>query len=93
LLTGLLTTDAIAPDDGLVFADAHGHDFLLPGSRGLLASGLDVVERAHRAGMRLGTWTVDDRATFGRLVEAGLDAVATNDPAMGLSAVAEHRAA
>lgn len=91
--TGLLTTDAIAPDDGLTFAIEEGHAFLLPGSRGLLRSGLDVVARAHEAGVRLGTWTVDDPATFGRLLDAGLDAVATNDPAMGLRVLAERRRA
>jgi glycerophosphoryl diester phosphodiesterase len=92
VLTGLLTTDAIGPDDGLAFVAAEGHDFLLPGSRGLLAAGLDVVHRAHAAGVRLGTWTVDDRATFERLIDAGLDAVATNDPAMGLDVVRGRRA-
>jgi glycerophosphoryl diester phosphodiesterase len=92
VLTGLLTTDAIAPEDGLAFAVAERHDFLLPGSRGLLAAGLDVVERAHEARVRLGTWTVDDRATFARLVDAGLDAIATNDPAMGLDVVRARRA-
>jgi glycerophosphoryl diester phosphodiesterase len=89
--TGLLTTDAIAPDDGLAFVVEAGHDFLLPGSRGLLRSGLDVVERAHASGVRIGTWTVDDAETFGRLLDAGLDAVATNDPAMGLAVRARPR--
>jgi glycerophosphoryl diester phosphodiesterase len=93
VMTGLLTTDAVAPDDGVAFAASQAHDFVLPGSRGLLATGLDVVDRAHAAAVRLGTWTVDDRGTFERLVGAGLDAVATNDPAMGISVVAGHRAA
>jgi glycerophosphoryl diester phosphodiesterase len=88
--TGFLTTDAIAPEDGLAFVVERGHDFLLPGSRGLLTVGLDVVERAHAAGVRLGTWTVDDRETFARLLDAGVDAVATNDPAMGVAVAAEH---
>jgi glycerophosphoryl diester phosphodiesterase len=88
--TGFLTTDAIAPKDGLAFVIEAGHDFLLPGSRGLLARGLDVVERAHAAGVRIGTWTVDDRETFARLLEHGVDAVATNDPAMGLAVASEH---
>jgi glycerophosphoryl diester phosphodiesterase len=85
VLTGLLTTDAIAPVDGIAFAAEQGHELVLPGSRGLLRAGLDVVERAHAAGVRIGTWTVDDPDTFGRLLGAGLDAVATNDPAMGLA--------
>jgi glycerophosphoryl diester phosphodiesterase len=91
VLTGLLVTDAVAPADALAFAVEHGHDFVLPGSRGLLASGLDVVERAHGAGVRFGTWTVDDPGTFDRFLDAGLDAVATNDPAMGLGVVRERR--
>jgi hypothetical protein len=33
---------------------------------------------------------VDDRETFARLLDAGVDAVATNDPAMGLAVAAEH---
>lgn len=93
VLTGFLVTDAVAPDDGLAFAVAEGHDFLLPGARGLLRSGLEVVGRAHDAGLRLGTWTVDDARTFADLLDVGLDAIATNDPAMGLSVAAEHRAA
>jgi glycerophosphoryl diester phosphodiesterase len=91
VLTGLLITDAVAPDEGLALAVAERHEFLLPGSRGLRARGLDVVERAHAAGVRLGTWTVDDASIFAALVDAGLDAVATNDPAMGLAVVAERR--
>ncbi len=91
VLTGLLTTDAIPLIDGVAFARAEGHDFVLPGSRGLLASGLDAVPAAHEAGVRVGTWTVDDPRTFGELVDAGLDAVATNDPAMGLAVLAERR--
>jgi len=93
LLTGFLTTDAVAPADGLAFAVEYGHDFLLPGVRGLRASGLDVVDRAHDAGVRFGTWTVDDEATFAMLLGAGVDAIATNDPAMGVSVVERHRAA
>jgi glycerophosphoryl diester phosphodiesterase len=89
--TGFLTTDALAPEDGLAFVLERGHQFLLPGSRGLLARGLDVVERAHAVGVRLGTWTVDDPGTFGRLLDAGVDAVATNDPAMGLAEAAARR--
>ncbi|MGZ4125203.1 MAG: glycerophosphodiester phosphodiesterase [Actinomycetota bacterium] len=91
--TGLLTTDAIAPDDGLAFVVEQGHEFLLPGSRGLIATGFDVVERAQAAGVRLGTWTIDDPATFARVIDAGVDAIATNDPAMGLDVLGGHRPA
>jgi glycerophosphoryl diester phosphodiesterase len=94
IATGFLVTDAVPPEDALAFAIGEGHGFVLPGSRGLIANGLGVVGVAHEAGVRLGTWTVDDEPTFVRLLDAGLDAVATNDPAMGLRALARaHRPA
>src|SRR5262249_40708022 len=39
-----------------------------------------TVERAHRHGAAVFTWTVDDRAVLGRVLDAGVDAVITNDP-------------
>jgi glycerophosphoryl diester phosphodiesterase len=91
IVTGLLITDAVAPDDGLAHVVEHGHDLLLPGSRGLVATGARFVERAHGARVRVGTWTVDDADRFAMLLGWGVDAVATNDPAMGLAALARHR--
>jgi glycerophosphoryl diester phosphodiesterase len=94
VVTGLLSTDAIAPADAVELAASEGHGFVLPGSRGLMAAGpQDVVRRAREARVRLGTWTIDDREVFARLLDAGLDAVATNDPAMGLAVLADRRAA
>lgn len=91
--TGLLITDAVAPDDALTHVAEHGHDLLLPGSRGLIATGRGFIDRAHGAGVRVGTWTVDDAQRFAMLLGWGLDAIATNDPAMGLEAVGRFRAA
>jgi glycerophosphoryl diester phosphodiesterase len=84
LPTGFLSTQPVDPDTALEHVLDAGHEFVFPGYRTLLPAGPAFVERAHRAGIRVGTWTVDDRETFGRLLDWGVDAVATNDPAIGL---------
>ncbi len=84
LPTGFLSTQAVDPDTALTHVLDAGHEFVFPGHRALVPAGPAFVERAHRAGVRVGTWTVDDRETFGRLLDWEVDAVATNHPAMGL---------
>jgi len=39
------------------------------------------MKRAHQWGVRVNVWTVDDPAEARRLVELGVDAIITNDPA------------
>ncbi|MFN8684362.1 MAG: glycerophosphodiester phosphodiesterase [Acidobacteriota bacterium] len=39
------------------------------------------VERAHGAGMKVVAWTANDEKTWAALVEAGVDAIITDDPA------------
>jgi glycerophosphoryl diester phosphodiesterase len=41
-----------------------------------------AVERAHRAGAAVWTWTVDDPVELARVEAAGVDAVITNDPSL-----------
>ena len=89
LPTGFLFTRAVDPDAALAHALDAGHEFVFPGHRALVPAGPAFVERAHRAGVRVGTWTVDDRETFGFLLDWGVDAVASNDPAMGLEVLAD----
>jgi glycerophosphoryl diester phosphodiesterase len=84
LPTGFLFTRAVDPDAALALVLDAGHEFVFPGHEALVSAGPAFIERAHRAEVRVGTWTVDDRATFGRMLDWGVDAVATNDPAMGL---------
>ena len=84
LPTGFLFTRAVDPDAALALALDAGHEFVFLGHEALVSAGPAFIERAHRAGVRVGTWTVDDRETFGRMLDWGVDAVATNDPAMGL---------
>lgn len=79
--TGLLTVDRVDPRLALAHAVEAGHGMVLPQSGALLGAGAEFVAEAHAAGIRVGTWTVDDPETLRRLFERGVDAVATNDPA------------
>lgn len=40
----------------------------------------DMVERAHRAGLKVIPWTVDDRPTMEKLIEDGVDGLITDHP-------------
>ena len=91
IATGFLVTDAVDPDSALALAVKARHEFVLPGHRGLIAAGPGFVSRAHEAGVRVGTWTVDDPATVRMLFDWDVDAVASNDPAMALRVLAERR--
>jgi glycerophosphoryl diester phosphodiesterase len=91
LTTGFLTTHHVDVREALAHAVEVGHDFVLPGTQGLVPAGSAFVEEAHAAGVRVGTWTVDDAATLTELLDAGVDAIASNDPGMALAVVAARR--
>jgi glycerophosphoryl diester phosphodiesterase len=78
--TGLLAVQAMPVVDALRLATEGGHGWVLPAARSVLEGGRDLVAAAHGAGLRLGTWIVDDPDEAARLTSWGLDAVATNDP-------------
>jgi glycerophosphoryl diester phosphodiesterase len=84
LQTGFLTTAAIDPMAALVYATSKGHPFVLPQAPAIYDAGESFVTRAHQAGVRVGTWTVDDPDAVDRLFSWGVDAVATNDPEMAV---------
>lgn len=83
--TGILTPDLVEPHDALAHVVAAGHDFVLPGSSALLPAGEAFVAEAHTAGVRVGTWTVDDPSTLRTLLTWGVDAIASNDPETALA--------
>ncbi len=89
--TGFLTSELVDPREALAHAAAWGHDMVLPGSRALIPAGEAFVAEAHAAGLRVGTWTIDDAATVRMLLGWGVDAVASNDPAMALAELAASR--
>jgi glycerophosphoryl diester phosphodiesterase len=88
--TGFLTTDLVPPREALAYAASAGHDMVLPGTRASIPAGPSFVEEVHAAGLRLGTWTVDDPETVRMLLARGFDAVASNDPKMALAVLADH---
>lgn len=89
LPTGFLSTQMLPPADALQMALEGGHEMVLPGTRSLVPAGADFVERAHAAGVRVGTWTVDHPDELRMLLDRGVDAVASNDPEMALAVLAE----
>jgi glycerophosphoryl diester phosphodiesterase len=90
--TGFLTTDLVEPREALAYAASKGHDMVLPGTRAAIPAGESFPEQVHAAGLRAGTWTVDDPETLRLLLDRGFDAVASNDPAMALAVLAERTA-
>jgi glycerophosphoryl diester phosphodiesterase len=82
--TGFITPASIDPWAVLVYARNHGHEFILPQAPAVFEAGRPFIEAAHEAGVRVGTWTVDDPDAVERLFELGVDAVATNDPGMAV---------
>lgn len=87
--TGFLTTDHVDPREALAFAVSVGHDMVLPGTRASIPAGKAFVEEVHAAGLRAGTWTVDEPQTMRMLLDRGFDAVASNDPEMAVAVLAE----
>ncbi|HEV8683652.1 MAG TPA: glycerophosphodiester phosphodiesterase family protein [Actinomycetota bacterium] len=85
LPTGFLTAVAIEPMSALAYARQAGHEFLLPQVESVLEAGPGFVEQCHGAGLRVGTWTVDDEATLEKLLRWGVDAVASNHPGLAVS--------
>jgi glycerophosphoryl diester phosphodiesterase len=79
--TGLL---AFAGDPLLLlgWAADRGHRAYHPSLAMLDGPHLDtVVEQAHARGLAVNVWTVNDPADLGRLRDAGVDAVISDDPA------------
>lgn len=84
--TGLLTAYEVEADAALAFAAREGHPWVLPFVRMVTGSPEGYPERVHDAGLRLGTWITDDPDEALALFRAGVDAVATNDPAAVVTA-------
>jgi glycerophosphoryl diester phosphodiesterase len=78
--TGFLTIAAIDPRAAAVYARSRGHTHVLPQAPALFAAGEGFVAEAHRDGLAVGTWTVDDPVAIEQLFSMGVDAVASNDP-------------
>jgi glycerophosphoryl diester phosphodiesterase len=78
--TGLLTNVDVDAAAALHFASEHGHAWVLPFADRVVEQGDGFAGAVHAAGLLLGTWIVDDAAPARALLQAGVDAVATNEP-------------
>ncbi|HTK16033.1 MAG TPA: glycerophosphodiester phosphodiesterase [Acidimicrobiia bacterium] len=70
-------------------AAAHGHPWLNADGGAALEAGADGIALAHRAGVLVGTWTVDDPEAARTLGAAGADIIITNVPDVVLEAVTQ----
>jgi glycerophosphoryl diester phosphodiesterase len=78
--TGLLTTEDVEAPAALAYAVAEGHPWILPFAGTVLAAGPGFADQARSAGVTVGVWITDDPTTALALWDAGVTAVATNDP-------------
>jgi glycerophosphoryl diester phosphodiesterase len=83
--TGFLSIGAVDAWAALVYARQAGHDFVLPQINAVTAAGEAFVEEAHQAQVRVGTWVTDDEEVLATLFGWGVDAVASNDPALAVA--------
>ncbi len=84
--TGLLTEPSVDAAAALGYAREQGHAWVSPYLDRVREAGPGLAAEAHAAGMRLGTWLTDDPDEAVALMRAGVDAVATNDPAAAVAA-------
>jgi len=78
--TGFLATAAMDPAIALRYVKEIGHEWVLPNVAALWSAGEPFVESAHAAGVRVGTWVVDEAKRMETLFSWGVDAIATNLP-------------
>jgi glycerophosphoryl diester phosphodiesterase len=86
LSTGLLLASWADAHDGLARARDHGYTAVHPHASLVTTS---LVEQAHRWGLSVATWTVNDRPTFSAVFGCGVDTVITDDVGLITSIVCE----
>jgi len=79
--TGLCTDPSVDAEVAVSFAHDAGHTWAMPFVDRVRPSAARSISLAHDVGMRIGAWVVDDPDDARSLSDAGLDALATNDPA------------
>ena len=68
-------------------AVSHGHPWLNPDEYAALDAGVDGIQAAHRSGVLVSVWTVDDPEAARALAHAGVDIIITNVPDVVMAAV------
>ena len=74
------------PDDVVQLLQSRGHTALHPWFRTL---SLEVIDRCHRNGIAVNTWTCDDPEHMRELIGWGVDGICTNVPDVALRVLAE----
>ena len=87
IATGLLTSADVDALAAVTFARDQGHAWVLPFVGAVRDAGAALIEAAHAASVRVGTWLTDDPSHAAALARSGVDAIATNDPATIVPAV------
>jgi glycerophosphoryl diester phosphodiesterase len=74
------------PLDMIGVAVARGHAAIHPGVHLLAGTrAVDVTGAAHRAGLQVNVWTVNEPSDLARLIDAGVDAVISDVPDVALA--------
>jgi len=90
LATGWLTTGQEVKA-AAAMASEHGHPWLNADRTVALRTAPGDVDEAHRLGVRVNVWTVDDPAHMTALAAAGADAIITNTPDVALETLKDPR--
>ena len=85
--TGLLLAPSASIATGLERAGTAGHRWLLPHWSSLTGDATGIIAAAHRNGLAIVSWTVDDTELMRSLADAGIDGIITNDPAAATTAL------
>lgn len=93
IATALLVYRCADFDGTCAIAAATGHAAIHPNDvyLGNGEAARRSVEAAHRRGLRVNVWTVDDEERMRALIDAGVDGIITNDPARLRQAIVEAR--
>jgi len=80
------------PSELVDVAADRGHAAIHPGAHMLSARSVaDFVDVAHRAGVQVNVWTVNEPVDIARMVDAGVDAVISDVPDVALAVCRERR--
>jgi glycerophosphoryl diester phosphodiesterase len=89
--TGLLVGTGWSVEDALEAASAAGHGAVALHDSLLGADPAGIVEAAHRRGVEVLVWTVDDPVRATVLASAGIDAIISDDPRTIRSVIEENQ--
>jgi len=87
ILRGLLVTSRTSKLLATQWARLAHHDAVNLDARHLRNDPVKTISRAHHLGLAVVVWTVDEPDEMQRLIDAGVDAIITNDPATGRQVV------